>query len=557
MILKPAFMSKINYVFILLFIFVSNGCNTKNKSIESALGSITIGEMKDHISVLASDEFLGRFPATAGEEKTIRYLEAQFMKLGLKPTNGNSFFQEVPLVKLTADASMKMQLSGGKQNLNLEFSDDFIGGTPQLSELIKIDNSDIIFVGYGINSPEFGWNDYKGLDVKGKTVLMLINDPGYATSDSSLFNGRAMTIYGRWTYKFEEAARQGATAAIIIHETGAAAYPWAVVQNSWAGPSYSLAGDELSESDLQFHGWVTSESGRKIFEAAGFDYDQMTLVAAKRGFKPVAMNLKASVSFKNKVEFTKSNNVAAVLPGTYRPNEYIIYTSHWDHLGVNPGFHEDSILNGAVDNATGTAALLEIAGAFTSLPEIQDRSVLFLSVTCEEQGLLGSKFYSENPIYPLNKTAAVINMDGLNIFGKTNDMTIVGLGNSALDDYAVEILKKRGRYATSEPTPEKGMYFRSDHFSFANAGVPSLYLAYGIDNAEHGREWGLAETEKWIMENYHKPSDNYDPDIWKFDGMIDDIKIFFEVGYNLSMSKEFPNWNPGSTFKPLRDEMMK
>ena len=550
-------MSKINYVFILLVIFVYNGCSTKNKSIESALESITIDEMKDHISVLASDEFLGRFPSNAGEDKTIRYLEEQFMKLGLKPANGNSFFQEVPLVKLTADASMKMQLSGGKQKLDLAFSDDFIGGTPQISELIKIDNSDIIFVGYGINSPEFGWNDYEGLDVKGKTVLMLINDPGYATSDTSLFNGRAMTIYGRWTYKFEEAARQGATAAIIIHETGAAAYPWAVVQNSWTGPSYSLAGNELSGSDLQFHGWVTSESGRNIFDAAGLDYDQITNVAAKRGFKPVSMNLKASVSFKNEVEYTKSNNVAAIWPGSARHDEYIIYTAHWDHLGVNPGFSEDSILNGAVDNATGTAALLEIAGAFTSLPEKQDRSVLFLSVTCEEQGLLGSKFYAENPIYPLNKTAAVINMDAINIFGKTKDMTIVGLGNSALDYYAETVLKKHGRYATPDPTPEKGMYFRSDHFSFAQAGVPSLYLAKGIDDVEHGKEWGLAETEKWIMENYHKPSDSYNPDIWNFDGMIDDIKIFFEVGYNLSETENFPQWGTEAPYKSIRDKMMK
>jgi len=550
-------MSKINYVLILLVIYVFGGCSTKNKSIESALESITIDEMKDHIAVLASDEFLGRFPATAGEEKTIRYLEEQFIKLGLKPANGESYFQEVPLIRLTSDPLMTLKISGGKHDLNLNFSDEFTGGTPQLSELIKIDNSDIIFVGYGINSPEFGWNDYEGLDVKGKTVLMLINDPGYATSDTSLFNGRAMTIYGRWTYKFEEAARQGATAAIIIHETGAAAYPWAVVQNGWNGPSYSLTGNELSGSDLQFHGWVTSESGRNIFEAAGLDYDQVTTNAAKRGFKPVSMNLKASISFKNKVEYTKSINVAAVWPGSDRPDEYIIYTAHWDHLGIDPGFSEDSILNGAVDNATGTAALLEIAGAFTSLPEKQDRSVLFLSVTCEEQGLLGSKFYAENPLFPINKTAAVINMDALNIFGKTNDMTIVGLGNSGLDDYAVAVLKKRGRVAIPDPTPEKGMYFRSDHFSFAKAGVPSLYLAKGIDDVEHGKEWGLAETDKWIMKNYHKPSDNYDPDIWKFEGMTDDIKIFFEVGYNLSMSEEFPEWKPGSPFKPLRDKMMK
>ena len=551
-------MSKINYVLILLVIFVFNGCSTKNKSIEFALESITIEEMKDRISVLASDEFLGRLPATAGEEKTIRYLEEQFKLTGLKPASGDSYFQEVPLVKITADtASMKMNIRGGGKELALKFFDDFAGGTPQVTESINVDNSDIIFAGYGIIAPEFNWNDYEGLDVKGKTVLMLINDPGYASSDTSLFTGKAMTIYGRWTYKFEEAARQGAAAAIIIHETGAAAYPWAVVQNGWAGPDYSLEENYLSKSDLQFQGWVTTECAKKIFDSAGLDYDALISSAAKPGFKPIVMNLKASISFKNRFEFTKSKNVAALWPGSDRADEYIIYTSHWDHFGVFPAVNGDSIMNGAVDNATGTAALIEIAEAFASLPEKQDRSVLFLAVTCEEQGLLGSKFYAENPLFPLNKTAAVINMDALNIFGKTNDMTIVGLGNSALDDYAVAVLKKHGRYATADPTPEKGMYFRSDHFSFAQAGVPSLYLAKGIDDAEHGKEWGLAETDKWIMKNYHKPSDNYDPDNWKFDGMTDDIKIFFEVGYNLSMSEEFPDWKPGSPFKPLRDNMMK
>jgi Zn-dependent M28 family amino/carboxypeptidase len=545
------------YLLALLVISVFTSCNPKNKSIESALETITVDEMKNHISVLASDDFLGRFPATKGEEKTVNYLSGQFRKLGLKPANGNSYLQEVSLVKLTANVPMDLNITGGKENIRLAFSDDFIGGSPQLKELIRINNSDIIFIGYGINSPEYDWNDYEGLDVRGKTVMMFINDPGYATSDTSLFTGKAMTIYGRWTYKFEEAARQGAAAAIIIHETGAAAYPWAVVQNSFSGPQYYLAGDELSESDLQFHGWITTESAQKIFESSGLDYDQITTAAAKRGFKPFSMNLKASVNFTNQVEYTKSNNVAAVWPGSDRSDEYIIYTAHWDHFGVNPAFTGDSILNGAVDNATGTAALLAIAKAFTSLPERQDRSVLFLSVTCEEQGLLGSKFYVENPLFPLNKTAAVINMDALNIFGKTNDMTIVGFGNSALDDYAEAVLKKHGRYATADPTPEKGMYFRSDHFSFAQAGVPSLYLAKGIDDVEHGKEWGLAETDKWIMKNYHKPSDNYEPDIWKFDGMIDDIKIFFEVGYNLSMSEEFPEWRPGFSFKQLRDKMMK
>ena len=351
--------------------------------------------------------------------------------------------------------------------------------------------------------------------------------------------------------------RQGAKAAIIIHETGAAAYPWAVVQNSWSGPQFYLEDNDLSRSELEFKGWVTTESAKRMFESAGMDYNRFTLLAAKRGFKPVNMNLNASVTFKNQAEHTKSNNVAAVWPGTDRSDEYIIYTAHWDHFGVNRAFKGDSILNGAVDNATGTAALFEIAKAFTSLPEKQNRSILFLSVTCEEQGLLGSEFYANNPIFPLTRTAGVINIDALNIFGKTKDMTIVGFGNSQLDNYAVSVLKKYDRYASPDPTPEKGGYFRSDHFSFAKVGVPSLYLSDGVDNVEHGKEWGLAASEKWIMDNYHKPSDNYEPDKWNFDGMIEDIKVYFEIGYDLSISKEFPEWNPGFPFKSLRDDMMK
>ena len=550
-------MSKKNLLFIFLIVSAFTSCKVENKRIVTALDSITADELKTKISVLASDDFRGRAPSTIGEEKTIAYLAEQFKQAGLKPANNGSFFQEVSLIKLTADKSMMLDINGGKSKVSLKYSDDFIGSTPKVTDFIKIDNSDIVFVGYGINSPENNWNDYAGLDVKGKTVLMLVNDPGYATSDSTLFTGKAMTYFGRWTYKYEEAAREGAKAAIIIHETGAAGYPWEVVQNSWSGPQFYLEGNDISKSDLQFKAWVTTEAAKSIFESAGLDYNQLTLAATKRGFKSVDMNLKASVQFKNKAEHTKSNNVAAVWPGTDRSEEYIIYTAHWDHFGVNSAFKEDSIFNGAVDNATGTAALIEIARAFTRLPEKQNRSILFLSVTCEEQGLLGSEFYVQHPLFPLAKTVGVINMDALNIFGKTKDMTIVGFGNSQLDNYAVAVLKKYGRYASPDPAPEKGGYFRSDHFSFAKAGVPSLYLSDGVDNVEHGKEWGLARSEKWIMENYHKPSDNYEPDKWNFDGMIEDIRVYFEVGYDLSTSKEFPEWNPGFPFKPLRDKMMK
>jgi len=545
---------KLVYVLFTISAFVS--CNVDNNKLKPALDSITAEGMQSRISVLASDDFLGRAPATIGEEKSINYLAEQFKQTGLKPANNGSYFQEVPLVRLTPSPSMKLNITGGKQKISLLYSADFIGGTPQISDSVSVFNSEIIFAGYGINSPENNWNDYKDIDVKGKTVLLLINDPGYATGDTNLFTGKSMTIYGRWTYKYEEAARQGASAVIIIHETGAAAYPWGVVQNSWSGPRFYLAGDELSKSNLQFQSWITTEGAKKLFESAGLDYTNITTSAAKRGFTPIDMKLKASVHFKNRVEYKKSNNVAALWPGTDRADEYIIYTAHWDHFGVNPAFKGDSILNGAVDNATGAAALIEIAEAFTKLPHKQKRSVLFLSVTCEEQGLLGSKFYAENPLFPLNKTVGVINMDGLNIVGKTKDMTIIGLGNSGLDNYATEVLKKLGRYANPDPTPEKGSYFRSDHLSFARVGVPSLYLAKGVDDIEHGKEWGKAESEKWVMANYHKPSDNYEPDKWKFDGMVEDIKVYFEVGYNLCNTSEFPQWNTASVFKPLRDKMM-
>lgn len=509
-------------------------CNSKERKFKSSIDTISEGDLISHISILASDEFQGRAPSTLGEERTIRYLEEQFTKIGLQPGNGDSFFQEVPLVKISADKQMKFNIKSNLGEINLVFSDEFVGGTPQLKSEVNFDNSEIIFVGYGINAPEHNWNDYQDLDVKGKTVLMLVNDPGYAISDSTLFEGRTMTYYGRWTYKFEEAARQGAKAAIIVHETGAAAYPWGVVQGSWTGAKFYLADNMLSKSELYLQSWVTTESAKRLFKASGLDYDRTVASASVRGFKPVKMNLSASVKIENKVEYIKSNNVAALWPGKKIPNEYLIYTAHWDHLGINSMFGEDSILNGALDNATGTAALLEIAQAFTSLAKKQDRSILFLAVTCEEQGLLGSEFYAQNPLFPLDKTVGVINIDGLNIFGPTKDMTIIGVGKSTLDSYAQSVLGKKGRYLSPDPTPEKGAYFRSDHFSFAKVGVPTLYLSKGIDNLKHGKEWGLAQSESWIKENYHKPSDSYNPEVWDTKGMVEDVKVYFEIGFTIA-----------------------
>lgn len=507
------------------------GCS--NNKTEQAINSINAEDLKSYIGVLASDDFTGRAPSTVGEDKTLKYLADEFTKLGLIPGNNGSFFQEVPLLKKSADPNMKLTIKGASGNLEPAFSVDFVGGTPQITEECKFDNSDMIFIGYGIVSDEYGWNDYDGVDVKGKTVVMLVNDPGYATKDTTLFEGNSMTYEGRWTYKFEEAARQGATAAIIIHETGAAAYPWSVVQNSWTSTKMYLAENDLSKSPLILQSWITTDFAQKLFKQAGLNYEEQLLAATKKGFKAVPMNLKAFASIKSKSEYTKSNNIAALLPGNGKSDEILIYSAHWDHFGVNPLFKGDSILNGAVDNATGVAALLEIAKAFTNLPQKLDRSVLFLPFTCEEQGLLGSEYYVSNPLFPLEKTVGVINLDGLNILGKTKDMTLTGLGKSKLDKYALEVLKRNGRYARPDAAPEKGSYFRSDHLNFARKGVQVLYPGNGIDNVEKGEKWGKEQMEKWISENYHKPSDNYDPEKWNFEGMVDDIKIYFQIGYEI------------------------
>jgi Zn-dependent M28 family amino/carboxypeptidase len=542
-------------IFKLIFLTIIVSCNSNKQKVDFTSENFKLDEFKTRIATLASDEFQGRFPGTIGEKKTTQYLEEQFKQIGAKSGNGSSYFQEVPLIKITSDQAMKLELSKGAETLTLNFSDDFIGGSPQPSENIEISKSNLVFVGYGINAPEFNWNDYKDIDVKGKVVIALVNDPGFR--DSTLFKGKNMTYYGRWIYKYEEAARQGAVGIILIHETEAASYPWGVVQNSWSGTRFYLADNIVTKSGLKLQGWVTNEAAHRVFNIAGLDYDQQLKAASTRGFKSVDMKLNTSINFKNKVEYIKSNNVLALILGTDLADEYIIYTGHWDHFGINSKLKGDSILNGALDNATGTAALIQMAENFSNLKVKPKRSIVFMAVTCEEQGLLGSEYYAENPIFPLNKTIAVINMDALNIFGKTRDMTISGYGFSELDDYAIEILKERNRYAAPDPTPERGGYYRSDHFSFSKVGVPSINMSFGVDNIEHGKQWSFDTMSKWISENYHKPTDNYEPNIWKFDGMVEDIMVYFELGYKLSMTDKYPNWREGTLYKAKRDEMMK
>ncbi len=530
-------------------------CSPKAHDIDAALASLSTEELAQDVQTLSSDEFEGRFPASPGEEKTIAFLKEEFEKAGLKPGNGNSYFQDVPLVEITSTPLTDLTIAGDAEPLTFAFENDFVGLTQRVQEKVTVEDSDMIFVGYGILAPEYDWNDYEGIDAKGKTVVMLVNDPGFATQNPDLFNGRAMTYYGRWTYKYEEAARQGAACAIIIHETAPAAYGWGVVQNGWTGPNFSLVTEDGNASRCAVESWITLETARKIFEAAGKNLDELKQSAEKPGFESVPLGLKASLMMENKIRNAVSRNVIGLLPGKERVDEYIIYTAHWDHFGKKPELEGDQIFNGALDNATGTAALIELAEAFKQLVSPPKRSILFLAVTAEEQGLLGSDYYATHPIYPLTKTAAVINMDSLNIYGRMKDIRIIGYGQSELDDYVKTYAEEEGRIVLPNPTPEKGSFFRSDHFPFAKQGVPALNAGSGVQHVEKGEKWALEQIENYVREKYHKPSDEFDPD-WNLSGMLDDLHMYFSIGYRLSMEDTFPNWKEGSEFKLKRDSDM-
>jgi Zn-dependent M28 family amino/carboxypeptidase len=536
-------------------LFAFSCASPQAHDVDKALASLTAGSLADHVKVLSSDEFEGRAPLSDGEEKTVQYLEAEFKKVGAQPGNGESYFQDVPLVEITPNPDMTLTISGGESPMSFSYGDNVVAWSPQAKEKVDVKDSELVFVGYGVVAPEFGWNDYEGVDVQGKTVVMLVNDPGFATEDPEVFNGRAMTYYGRWTYKFEEAARQGAAAALLIHETEPAAYGWGVVRNTWMGKQFSLVAEDGNAPPCDVVSWISLETTEKIFSAAGLNYQEAKASALEPDFEAVPLGLKASVAIENGVRNAISQNVVAVLPGTDRADEYIVYVAHWDHFGMDPTLEGDQIFNGALDNATGTAALVVLATAFKNLGAPTGRSIIFLAATGEEQGLLGSHYYATHPIYPLTKTAAVINMDGLCIYGRMKDVRIIGYGQSELDDYARLAAAEQDQIVLPNAKPERGSFFRSDHFPFAQQGVPALSAGSGIQHREKGEEYGRQLREQYNREKYHKPSDEYD-DSWDLTGAAEDMQLYFKIGFRLAMESTFPSWKEGSEFKAKRDADM-
>ncbi len=516
------------------------------------LSLITAEELHRHISVLASDEFEGRLPASRGEELTLAYMEEQFSVVGALPGNNGSYLQEVPLVSITADPNMTMTISGSDGTMNLTYGTAFMAGTRRVTEQVTIADSELVFVGYGVVAPEYGWNDYEGLDVRGKTVVILVNDPGFATGNPELFTGRAMTYYGRWTYKYEEASRQGAEAAIIIHETEPASYGWEVVSGGWSGEQFGLVAADRNMSRVAVEGWFTENVARSIFSRAGHDFDDLKQAALSSEFVAVPLGLTASVTVNNTLRESVSNNFVAVIPGSKRPDEFVLYTAHWDHLGTSG----DQIYNGAADNASGTAGLIALAKAFGAMETPPERTIVFLPVTAEEQGLLGSQHYAENPVFPLNRTAAVINVDVLNYMGPTRDITVVGYGASELDRWVDEVAAEFGRTVMPDQRPEAGVYYRSDHFNFAKVGVPALYPNMGRDLIDGGVELGHELAAAYNRDRYHKPADEYSPD-QNWEGGAADLKLLFEIGRRIADSDAWPNWVEGNEFRAARDAMMR
>jgi len=539
-------------------------CDAAFPGMESAEGALDIPEvaggeiseetMKTVTRTLSQDSFGGRMPGTEGEEKTVAYLTERFAAAGLEPGNDGSWVQEVPLVEITGRNHAPLTITGGGPGLGFDHGSEWVGVTYREDEVTRLEDSELVFVGYGINAPERGWNDYEGVDVEGKTVIILVNDPDWETPGlTGPFGGKAMTYYGRWTYKYEEAARQGAAGALIVHQSEPASYGWNVVESSWSGPQAHARRGPDAPPPTRVNGWIREEVAREILASAGQDLDALSRAARSEDFEAVPLGLKASTRFGNDFRNFVSRNVIGILPGAEAPDEYVIHTAHWDHLGrCKPAPDGDDICNGAIDNATGTAALVALAEAHAKAGPPR-RSLVFLAVTAEESGLLGADYYAANPVFPLAQTVGGINMDAFDMAGPARDVTVVGPGKSELDSFLDAALALDGRVATPNPNPEAGYYYRSDHFAFAKRGVPMLYVDGGQDLVEGGRAAGQAIADDYRANRYHGPKDEYDPD-WDWSGVMADLQLFYRIARALSTSTSWPNWNEGDEFRAVRDQ---
>jgi Zn-dependent M28 family amino/carboxypeptidase len=538
------------------------GSDELEERLQPALEAITPDGLLAHIKVLASDEFEGRAPGSKGEDLSVKYIADQFKKIGLKPGNPDgTYTQEVPLAGIQSEPRMSFVV--GDKTMDLKYPDDFVASSARLQPEIKIEKSDLVFVGYGVVAPEYGWDDYKNVGVKGKTLLMLIGDPPIpdpkdpSKLDDKMFKGKAMTYYGRWTYKYEIAAKKGAAAAIIIHETEPAAYPWQVVRSSWSKENFELDNPNKNMDAVPARSWITLDIAKKLLADSGQDFDALKKSAIAKGFRPVVLNAKANIEIKQQVRSFKSHNVIGKLEGSDPKlnGEYVIYTAHWDHLGRHPELQGDQIFNGAIDNASGVASVIELAAAFTKINPPPKRSVLFMTTTAEEAGLLGAKFYAEHPLYPLEKTLADINLDSMNVWGKARDIEDLSLGFSTLDDLLATAAKQQGRSAIPDSRPDKGKIYRADNFEFSKAGLPSLYIGKG-EHLLSRPETAPLKSDEYDSTDYHQVSDEVHPD-WDLSGAVQDVQLVFEVGYEVANGDKFPEWKPRSEFKAKRDSMLK
>jgi len=526
--------------------------NADDKMIKKAGEAIKGTAYRSHVEGLSSDELEGRSPGSEGERKTIEYLEKEFLELGLQPVAGGDYRQEVPLVEIIG-SDQKLSFNRGAGEMTLAFGADMVLGTRRVRPESSVARSEVVFVGFGIDAPEYDWNDYTGVDMRGKTALILVNDPGFVTGDETLFRGRAMTYHGRWTYKFEEAARKGAAGAIIVHETAPAAYGWEVVRNGWSGPQFYLDRSDGNAGRTALEGWITEGRARQLMELAGQDFDAMKAAAVKRGFKPVPLGVTATGGVRNAIRHKRSPNVVGVIPGKDRPDEYVVYMAHWDHLGVAEEPGEDRIFNGAVDNATGVSGILTIARGFREMLPGVSRSVLFIAVTAEESGLVGSEYYAEEPLVPLEKTAAVMNIDAIQPLGRAKDVEVIGFGASDLEDLLTAAAKSQKRTLTADLRSEAGYFYRSDHFNFAKAGVPALYIKSGTMLRDKPEGTGKAMVDDFYATRYHKPDDEYS-ESWDVTGSIEDLRLLFEVGVRVANAETWPEWREGNEFRAVREK---